>query len=1378
MLTFLKILRHFDLSFVHACRVPSINLQTSMEKMLRLRSCIVMVVLIILLCCRYKTFAVEEHGDNPCPISHINVTDETVEIAPPQNSSCFVDVTSTDEGKTISYTVLNPGVNSVYSYLYIEHEQTAVSDYSCSYSKYLLVSLKQSCTGGYIVTRSARLVFINNQVNLQIQSVPAAEILPNCNVPPSSSVGFNDNSYRQCNTTPINAVDEGRRNRYVSFGIVCRVNCSCVLDYRQWKSVCGNDSHESITLLLYSRSNKKLYFIRNGIDIITENAFSGLEWVLELRLSYNNISELKADVFRDQIRLNKIDIQGNILTLLPNGLFRNQGRLKLLYLGNNRLTTLSFKWFEKLTNLVIFQCAYNRISTLTPGFFNGLSKLQTIDITFNSISILPDDLFKDQTRLQGLKLNGNSIERLPVGMFFHLYQLRELVISHNRISSLAKSTFGSLRNLLYLALNNNSLSTIHTDVFAGLGSVRVIDLSFNNVLVISENVFVDTPNLTTIVLNYNNISHIPEGLFSNATRLKMIDLSYNQLQVLRPGTFYKLYELYSLYIDNNNLTVLPVGIFDSQFTLEILWLSYNKLTHLPCNIFQALSLVFLNLEHNRLNTLPLGLFDSTRNLIELWLNNNRLTMIPRNTFDSLPCLEILLLHSNNISSFTIASSHTIKMNDLQLHNNQLKELSGGVFGSMYDLYNLRLDNNKIFTLSNGLFTNLSNLVQLNLSSNCLYTLSVHDFSNLTWLGYLDLGYNALTVLPDTIFDSMRSLQALIIKQNNLATLSGRLFISFFNLITLDVSGNEIDVVTIHNAAGTSLSYLNSLRMSDNRLSTISFSVYLADIKILDLGHNQVTTVSPGIFNSLSLLTILILRNNQIMKLPNYIFNNQSNLEVLDLRYNLLSEISIGLFQNLTELLVLKLSGNRLSYLNMAALKSNVKLQTLEAQQNRIVSIFDDLIADSSMKSLQFVNLSHNYIQHIEQYSFISTTGLITIDLRHNDLLLASVASFAELSNSTTLLVDNSATCCFARNSHCVSTYHRPPYLTCARMLNDMLLRVSMWILGASAVLCNGIVFYLRWTDIKSSTIQTVLITHLSISDGLMGINMILLASVDRYYADYFPSFAAAWQAGPLCKIAGMLSILSSEVSVFLITLIAFDRFVGIKYPFSAKRLRSKSASISLVLIWLTGLLISISPLLLSEVYDDFYEVSEVCVGIPMARRPITLTETLSVQIRKTDYEVEFFTRIDFRTHLPYLITSVKSIENIENIPYTINDKITGYKLATYFSIIVFIGVNTLCFLTIVFMYVQIFVANRSSARSSGRNQLLEEEFRLARKMFVIIFTDFCCWVPLIATCILVQCGIIKVHPVAYAWIVAFILPINSALNPFLYTLTTFICGKN
>ena len=114
-------------------------------------------------------------------------------------------------------------------------------------------------------------------------------------------------------------------------------------------------------------------------------------------------------------------------------------------------------------------------------------------------------------------------------------------------------------------------------------------------------------------------------------------------------------------------------------------------------------------------------------------------------------------------------------------------------------------------------------------------------------------------------------------------------------------------------------------------------------------------------------------------------------------------------------------------------------------------------------------------------------------------------------------------------------------------------------------------------------------------------------------------------------------------------------------------------------------------------------------------------------------------------------------------------EVSGLELASYVSIVVFIRLNLACFITVVVFYIEIFqTATRSSQTVQSTAQ--SNELRMVIKMSAIVLTDFMCWVPLAFVCLLVQCGAITVGPDMYSWTVGLILPINSALNPFLYTL--------
>ncbi|PFX13963.1 Relaxin receptor 1, partial [Stylophora pistillata] len=100
-------------------------------------------------------------------------------------------------------------------------------------------------------------------------------------------------------------------------------------------------------------------------------------------------------------------------------------------------------------------------------------------------------------------------------------------------------------------------------------------------------------------------------------------------------------------------------------------------------------------------------------------------------------------------------------------------------------------------------------------------------------------------------------------------------------------------------------------------------------------------------------------------------------------------------------------------------------------------------------------------------------------------------------------------------------------------------------------------------------------------------------------------------------------------------------------------------------------------------------------------------------------------------------------------------------------------------------YISILVKSWSSSRRLGAHGTVREiraraqsaqakrERALAKRVFFIILTDFLCWIPIIAIGIKSHVEKTFDPPGDLAvWIAVFALPINSAINPFVYTLST------
>ena len=579
--------------------------------------------------------------------------------------------------------------------------------------------------------------------------------------------------------------------------------------------------------------------------------------------------------------------------------------------------------------------------------------------------------------------------------------------------------------------------------------------------------------------------------------------------------------------------------------------------------------------------------------------------------------------------------------------------------------------------------------------------------------------------------------------------------------------------------------------SNNLLRHIEKDAFdgFSNLTELDLGYNLLAEIENGTFNSLVNLRTLKLEFNQLEILPSDVFLDLINLSTLFLRHNSIASLPRDLFLCLPNLVHLWLQYNRLARLKPGTFHGMYRLEMLDLQHNRITAL-DPYVFDG-LYSLRELDLRANGLRSLAESAFLrrvsftdnddtrrrtvcsgaedspphidtcpgGAEGMILtrttpsdeysvvcplqdVKLSENNITDFSLRSFTGLENAS-VDVDQDWLCCFMKHSDCVVRERERTtnnFLTCNRLLPNSLSMILLWIFGFLAVLGNLNVIFCHIRSKGYKKVQSLLIANLAVSDLLMGAYMLIIASADAYYGDYFPAKTESWRNGSTCLAAGTMAMLSSEASILFVSLISVDRLMGIRFTFSGWRMRIKSASVVILVMWIAALTLSLIPVL-ANVSALNYELSEVCVALPLSRKEI------------------------------YTVLSAASVGN--GIDFTYG---TTYS-EMYYSIAVFIGLNSICCLIIAVCYIWIFITVKTTAKHAGRQRETQEEVRIAMKMSLIVLTDFCTWVPVIIMGILVQAGVQEINPVANVWIVTLLMPINSAINPFMYTLSTVIVDR-
>ncbi|KAH9415854.1 hypothetical protein DERP_000348 [Dermatophagoides pteronyssinus] len=462
---------------------------------------------------------------------------------------------------------------------------------------------------------------------------------------------------------------------------------------------------------------------------------------------------------------------------------------------------------------------------------------------------------------------------------------------------------------------------------------------------------------------------------------------------------------------------------------------------------------------------------------------------------------------------------------------------------------------------------------------------------------------------------------------------------------------------------------------------------------------------------------MILNGNQLgLNLTLNMFNRFDRMHMIDLSNNQIQFIPPGLFRKLWKLRILHLRKNLVEVIESYTFTGLPNLGTLSLNGNRIRLIREH--AFSGLASLKTFDLSYNQINELPDGVFSGLSSVISIDLRGNKIKSVGSKAFQGMNALKQITFDEFRFCCLVR--HVKQCYPEPnEFSSCEDLMSNTILRICIWCLGSIALIGNMFVILWRLRYKTINRVHSFLIINLALGDLLMGIYLLIIASVDSYYRGIYFIVDARWRQSSLCHFAGFLSTLSSEISVFFLIVITIDRLITITFPFRIYRLRSKDAKLIIISLWLIAIIISGLPLIPVEYFDNFYGRSGVCLALHI-------------------------------TH----------------------ERPNGWE----YSVFVFLVLNLISFTLICGSYLWMFIVARKTqkaAKSNGRRFVTTEtkvQNRMARRMMFIVMTDFCCWMPIIGLGIVSLFGV-RIPPQVFAWIAVFILPLNAAVNPTLYTLS-------
>ena len=368
------------------------------------------------------------------------------------------------------------------------------------------------------------------------------------------------------------------------------------------------------------------------------------------------------------------------------------------------------------------------------------------------------------------------------------------------------------------------------------------------------------------------------------------------------------------------------------------------------------------------------------------------------------------------------------------------------------------------------------------------------------------------------------------------------------------------------------------------------------------------------------------------------------------------------------------------------------------------------------------------------------------------------------------------------------------------------LRSAFWIIGFLVIAGNAYVIitnlikndcFMTTPSSASVHCNRILILNIAVADFIMGIYLITISIYSVVYSGRYKEIDLEWRTSLRCSVIGSLAVLSSEASCMLMVTLTSFRLYHVFRPLSSMTSSGWSWKVCIFVSWIVAVFLAVIPIL--EIASDYFVhhlwVENVfsksgewskCSFLKFTNRLYSfdvwkmpnsidfdsssaailyISSVFSINITSLNSALEYLNRF-FPSYAPQGQFGYYSETSICMPRYfvTRGDNAWEYSLAI-------ISLNFTFFMFIAVSYILIYKRSMKQRpiNSESEAKLRKQEVKMQKRIARIIVTDFACWIPI---CIIafVKFGGINVGDIVYQITAVFLLPINSVLNPFLYTL--------
>lgn len=532
-----------------------------------------------------------------------------------------------------------------------------------------------------------------------------------------------------------------------------------------------------------------------------------------------------------------------------------------------------------------------------------------------------------------------------------------------------------------------------------------------------------------------------------------------------------------------------------------------------------------------------------------------------------------------------------------------------------------------------------------------------------------------------------------------------------NLEKLILQENRLSA--LENGTFVKVPKLRGLFLNQNHISRIELDAFmnLGNLTILHLNDNSISKLDLRVFGHTPSLATLNLSSNQLNSMQDMRFREIPNLTLLTLDHNGVKLVPKETFSGMRLLEDLSLKNNEIEFISEKAFEDNENLRSLYLSNNKLKQLNRNTFI--SLVKLKKLYLDKNRIEELTPDTFVELRALKSLKLEENPFRSLKQEWFSYM-NLSFIYFSHFRYCYYATNAR-VCKPHSDGLSSNKSMLHPELKNL-VWGMASVCSVGNVCVFVWRSLWPTEQDLESLIIRNLSIADLLMGVYLLAVARTNEQFGNEFGRRAVEWMSSSRCSLMGFLAILSSQLSILILCLISIERYrtITAKYRVDPIELTSRTCRY-LKVVWLLAIVIALIPFLASmKTQQRIYGNNPLCL-------PLYLNDPLAF----------------------------------------------GWQ----FSAIVHLGLNFSIVMTILILYIRLYLLIMATNRNSSAimaNPRRQEAIIALRFLFIVV-TDCFCWIPVVVIKFLALVNYPITHNI-YGWLAVAVLPINSAVNPIIYTL--------